>query len=93
MLDTVTLTKVVTKTVTKHRVDTLVQTKVDSARMKALQVIIAKQDKLIEILEKESAQWKAKAKNRSRNQFISFGFNLLLILGIGYILGKKIKKP
>ena len=91
--DTIEKLKVMTRVVTKHRVDTLVQSKVDSARVKALQVIIAKQVSDYDKIAADRYQWKDKAKARGRNQFISFGFNILLILGIGFILGRKIKMP
>jgi hypothetical protein len=90
--DTIEKIKVLTRVVTKYRVDTVVQTKENIARVAALEVIVADKDKEIVKVSSDRDKWKVKAKNRSRNQFISIGANILLIFVLGWLFGKKLKK-
>lgn len=83
--DTIEKIKVLTRTVTKSRVDTLVQTKVDDALVKALQIKLATS-------EQKAAKLEARFKSNRTWKWGSLGVNILLIFLLGWLFGKKLKK-
>ena len=84
--DTIERIKVLTRSVTKYRVDTVVQTKVDNALVKALQI-------KLEASEQKVAKLETKFKANRQWKWGSIGVNILLIFLLGCLFGKKLKKP
>jgi hypothetical protein len=83
--DTIEKIKVLTRTVTKRRVDTLVQTKVDNALVKALQIKLAAS-------EQKAAKLESKFKENRKWKWGSLGVNALLIFLLGLLIRGKVKK-
>jgi len=83
--DTIEKIKVLTRTITKSRVDTLIQTKPDSAKIKALQIKLAAS-------EQKAAKLEARFKSNRTWKWGSLGANILLIFLLGWLFGKKLKK-
>lgn len=80
-----------TKVITRHKVDSVILTKVDSAKVAALQRSI---DLLkVQVQQTESDLFKAedKAKDRGKTSLYSIVGNGLLLLLLGFILAKKKK--
>jgi len=69
---------------TYWRVDTFTNTKVDSAALASLR---GKYNTSV----KDATEWKAKAKKRGKMQWAFIGISALLVLLVGFILGKKLK--
>jgi len=65
------------------RVDTFMQTVVDSAALAAMR-------SKCNISVANLAEWQAKAKKRGKMQWVFIGISALLVLLVGFILGKKI---
>lgn len=83
--DTIEKIKVLTRTVTKSRVDTLIQTKPDSAKIKALQIKLAAS-------EQKAAKLETKFKANRQWKWGSLGVNALLIFLLGLLIRGKVKK-
>ena len=80
-----------TKVITRHKVDTLVRTVVDSAAVSAAKGTIQALEQELRKASNELAKVTDKAKDRGKTSLYSILGNGLLLLLIGFILAKKRK--
>lgn len=75
----------------RARDTTFNNTEVDSAKVAAMRIKYEQEQQKVAALEKDRDEWKAKAKRRGGENWISRGIIALLLFGIGFIISKKRK--